>query len=119
MNLTIDTIAAIVTRETGVTPEEMRGRTRHVTIIRARWMLVGLIRDYTHYSFPDIAEWFGPGCNYVNPGAVRSHSSAIYQWNGHDRLRPKDRRYRDEYLRIARLVREQRKQPACKLERTK
>lgn len=114
MNISIDAIAAIVSLQTGVTLGELRGKTRHTAITRARRMLVGLIRDFTHHSFPDIAEWYGPGCHMA--GITRSHSTVVTQLQHHERLRVKDRRYRDEYLRMANLVREQKKQlTACKL----
>ena len=113
--LTIDQLAAAVTRTTSVLLREMLDDMRTTERVRARRILAGLAREFTDLSYPDIAAWYGPGNSQrghqIIP-KVRSHSTIITQHQHHERLYGADPNYRDLYNRAAALVRHDKEQAA-------
>jgi chromosomal replication initiator protein len=58
-NLSVENIQRVVAEYYHLTPNDLKGRKRSKTIVRARHIAMYLIRNLTEYSFTDIGEDFG------------------------------------------------------------
>jgi chromosomal replication initiator protein len=58
-NITIDTIAQIVSKELNIKPSDIKSKKRTQNIVNARRIIIYLARNLTPNSMPQIAMYFG------------------------------------------------------------
>ena len=106
MMIPLDQIASAAALACGASFAQMRGDVRTTEVLRARRIFAGLVREFTGYSYPEIAAWYGP--SWLPPGGRRrrSHSTTHGHHEAHHQHFAACPVYRDAYDRAAAQVRE-------------